>query len=205
MKRILILLLCLWLASPLSAQQLYQLWKQAGENVVINELYFNGATYADSTAMPVIIRKSIGKWSPPEGKYAIYRDFAEGMEKAGFKYDHQNDTLCFVFNHNFEVPNRLREAYILVASQHAPKQYGRFRRTNEIKEVDAYFTEYESLNKLIRALYDGNTDLAYQIINDEAKGVKAIFDYYSMYYALRIIISDGKTNYPSQYWIFELL
>ncbi len=207
MKRILILFLGLWLASPLSAQQLYQLWEKAGEEIIETEILYDYAFLDDNEIEPVVVTQNIGRWGPPEGDTSVYKEFAMRLEKTGLEYNQKNDTLCFVFAHTLN--NGLSDSFISIQSRKILKHFERQWRMNEVVEVPYEYTDdiWEEINfgKLLDALYDGNTDLAIQIIHNTA--IKKSIPISQIYggYAWRIVIKDGEIVYPTQYWHFPLI
>ena len=209
MKRILILFLGLWLASPLSAQHLYQLWEKAGEEIIQTEIFYDEAFLDDNEIEPVVVTQNIGRWGPPEGYTSVYKEFAMGLEKNGLEYNQKNDTLCFVFVHIRNVPHGLSDSFISIQSRKILKHFKRYWRTNEVVEVPYEYTDdiWEEINfgKLLDALYDGNTDLAIQTIRNTAKKYSIPYSPTHGCYAWRIVIKDGEIVYPTQYWHFPLI
>ena len=115
--------------------------------------------------------------------------------------------MCFVFAHTLN--NGLSDSFISIQSRKILKHFKRYWRTNEVVEVPYEYTDdiWEEINfgKLLDALYDGNTDLAIQIIHNTA--IKNSIPNSQSYggYAWRIVIKDGEIVYPTQYWHFPLI
>ena len=185
MKKSLILLVVILSSFSLPAQSLYQLWEEAGKDMVKTEIYGNGFFIDGKEVDTVFFRQSNGRWSPPEGLDSLYRKTASDLENIGFDYNRQTDTLCFIFVHaGLSIPDKLYSIFIKNSTQSTPKKYNRHWRAKKLVEVPyeidereyAYYdntVELIPINYLYDAIFNANTNLTYQLIKKDSETYKA--------------------------------
>lgn len=197
MRKILFIWVCfIPIVHSVSAQSLYNLWRKAGKEMVKYSIYYSGPYdfQLDSELPKLKYDKHKGRWTPPLKHRKEYRHISEEITRLGFDYNHQNDTLLFVFYHLYEWPS-----LFYVYSSQQKNGYKVNSRTNDvIKKIspdNPRTDQTEGLMYVNECLYEGNIKklVNYFRVQGYAMGGPKGF-------AWRIIIRNGKIIYPSYFW-----
>ena len=196
MKKIFFILIGCVIFPSVSAQSLYDLWRKAGKEMVKYSIYYSGTyDFQPGSEFPELkCDEHKGRWSPPLKHRKEYRHVSEEITRLGFDYNHQNDTLLFVFYHLYKWPS-----LFYVYSSQQKNGYKVNSRTNDvIKKIspdNPRTDQTEGLMYVNECLYEGN--------------IKKLVNYFSVQgyamggpkgFAWRIIIRNGKIIYPSYFW-----
>ncbi|WP_147638733.1 hypothetical protein [Alistipes sp.] len=193
MKKILILISCIFCCTSIQAQQtLYELWLAARTDVEGKQFHCCVKNRKGKYKI------EINKWRTDESQElhnGDYKIIIEALVDKGFRYNLQNDTLLFVFKH--AVPD-LKNIFDI--SAYSRESYLKYEYDGYNKELfTSKYTEASIREKYAESLvYTG--DIEAMIEETLRRGI--IFDTpYSRAY--RIIIHDGQIQFPTTLWIYD--
>lgn len=189
MKRLLLFTLCMMIGSTARGQEtINRLWKKAQKNMECVSMFLT-----DANSVFLTIENNSHNNIDFTSEY--YRSLGRALTHQSITYNPKNDTLLFIFHYPL-----FSQIGVTFYSKSTHKKYYYVEDEQELVDMPEELMEEMDIvtEKTQKALYQGDMEKFYKLIIENSNITGA-----SGNIALKIVINNGKIQYPTKSWFYQ--